>query len=126
MATSAEFKDFVLDCLERARSEMRLNVRFGSRKMFGEYCIYAYDAGVKKVPFLLCDEMVFVKKFETLAEFASQNAGYFDTGFPFEGAREHYILDVENAEFLGEFLQILLPLLPEVKPKKRKKAGQKI
>ena len=124
MATSAEFKDFVLDCLERARSEKRLNVRFETRKMFGEYCVYAYDTGVKKVLFLLCDELIFVKKFEALAEFASQNAGYFDTGFPFEGAREYYILDIENTEFLGEFLQILLPLLPEVKPKKRKRTGQ--
>lgn len=122
MATSAEFKDFVVECLERASSEIGLKLRFDTRKMFGEYCVYAFDGGAKKVLFLLCDEMVFAKKFEALNEFTSQNAEHFDTSFPFEGAKEHFIIDIENTELLGKFLQILLPLLPALKPKKAKKA----
>lgn len=46
--------------------------------------------------FLLCDEQVFVKKYEVLDEIASEYEGFFALGFPFVGAREHYILDIEN------------------------------
>lgn len=120
MATSAEFKDFVLDCLERAVGEVGLKVRFETRKMFGEYCVYAIKMSVRKVLFLLCDEQVFAKKLDALNDFVLQNASCFEVGYPFDGAKEHYIVDVENAEVLGEFLQIFLPLLPEMKPKNAK------
>lgn len=50
MATSAEFKDFVLEQCENCGSEFS----FSARKMFGEYCIYLHDKGEKKVLFLVC------------------------------------------------------------------------
>ena len=126
MATNAEFKDFVLDCLAAAASAADLAVHFESRKMFGEYCIYALDGETRKVPFLLCGQQVFAPKMDELNGFVSQFAWCFDVGLPFKAAKEHFvILDIENADFLGEFLERLLPLLPPVKPKKRKGKSEK-
>lgn len=120
MATSEGFKDFVLENCERANAEFSLNFTFSARKMFGEYCVYVNDKGVLKALFLLCDESVFVKKLAELAEFVAQNAERFETGYPYDGAKEHFIIDTENAEFLGALLEILVPLLPVPKPKKPK------
>ena len=41
------------------------------------------------------------------------------TGFPYDGAKEHYILDIEHRDNAIPVIQALLPLLPY--PKKRKK-----
>lgn len=137
MATSAEFKDFVLDRLEQcARECLNENLggdfSFSARKMFGEYCVYIKDlrgfggcvSGEnerKKVLFLLCDEQVFIKKYEVLEHIAQDFSAYFSLGFPFEGAREHYIIDIENTELLFAIIQSTLPYLPTPKPKKSKK-----
>ena len=137
MATSAEFKDFVLDKLEQCvREGLHKNLggdfSFSARKMFGEYCVYIKDLrgfggcvsgenGGKKVLFLLCDEQVFIKKYEALEQIAQDFSAYFSLGFPFEGAREHYIIDIENTELLFAIIQSTLPFLPTPKPKKSKK-----
>lgn len=117
MATSEGFKDFVLECLERANAEFGTKFSFSSRKMFGEYCIYVVDKGVKKTLFLVCDENVFVKKFPQLCEFALENEANFSTGFPYDGAKEHFIIDIENIEFLGTLLEILVPLCAAINKK---------
>lgn len=108
MATSECFKDFVLECLNEA--ECGGEFSFLARKMFGEYCIYVIDKGIKKVLFLVCDDSVFVRKFDEISSFALQNSAYFSVGYPYDGAKEHYIIDIENIEFLGELLRILIPL----------------
>lgn len=118
MATSEGFKDFVLECLERANAEFGAKFSFSSRKMFGEYCIYVIDKGVKKMLFLVCDENVFVKKFPQLCEFALENEANFSMGFPYDGAKEHFIIDIENIEFLSTLLEILVPAA--INSKKRK------
>jgi hypothetical protein len=41
------------------------------------------------------------------------------TGFPYDGAKEHYILDIEHRNEAIKVIQTLLPLIPY--PKKRKK-----
>lgn len=121
MATSESFKDFVLECLERANAEFNGEFTFSARKMFGEYCVYVNDSGIQKPLFLLCDEVVFVKKFAQLSEFVAQNAECFDTGYPYDGAKEHYSIDIENTEFLATLLQILVPLCAAPKPKNKSK-----
>lgn len=124
MASSEAFKDFVLERLEQcAREHLNDAFTFSVRKMFGEYCVYVSEFGSlenqkpKKVLFLLCDEQVFIKKYEALDEIASEYEGFFALGFPFVGAREHYILDIENLELLAKILQLALPYLPTPKPK---------
>ena len=127
MASSEAFKDFVLERLEQCtREHLNGTFAFSARKMFGEYCVYISEFGSlesqrsKKVLFLLCDEQVFIKKYEVLDEIASEYEGFFSLGFPFVGAREHYILDIENLKLLAKIVQSTLPYLPTPKPKNKR------
>ena len=139
MATSAAFKDFVLDRLEQcAREGLNENLKgdfsFSARNMFGEYCVYIIDSACseggilgsgKKVLFLLCDEQVFIKKYKVLEQIAQDFSAYFSLGFPFSGAREHYIIDIENLELLATIIKSTLPYLPAPKVKNPKKLSNK-
>ncbi|RDU62242.1 transcriptional regulator [Helicobacter didelphidarum] len=112
MASSEEFKDFTLEQLRACGSVYR----FSARKMFGEYCIYVHDFIESKKPiFLICNDILYVRKHEALREILSEN----ECGFPYDGAKENYILDVENLEILESVITTLTPLLPIPKPKKR-------
>lgn len=105
MATSVEYIDFVRERLDR----------FGSvrtRKMFGEYMVYFNDRPILTA----CDNTVFVKKFPELSEIMSSAP----CGFPYEGAKESYILDIENDELLDQVIPILGNIVPLPKPKKKK------
>ncbi len=42
-----------------------------------------------------------------------------DTGFPYDGAKEHYILDIEHRDKAIVIIETLLPAIPY--PKKKKK-----
>ena len=104
MATSVDYIEFVCECLNRF-GEIR------TRKMFGEYMVYADDKPV----LLVCDDTVFVKilpELETLMQHAEK-------GFPYDGAKEHYILDIENRDFAREVTELLAKITPL--PKKRVK-----
>lgn len=104
MATSVEYIDFVRERLDR----------FGSvrtRKMFGEYMVYFNDRPILTV----CDNTVFVKKIPELSEIMSSAP----CGFPYEGAKESYILDIENDELLDQVIPILGNIVPLPKPKKK-------
>lgn len=132
MATSASYKDFVLEQLARCDSEyLGRRFAFSARKLFGEYCVYIVDSrescvdshldSPKKVLFLLCDESVFIKKYESLDAIVRENSEFFTLGYPFDGAREHYIIDIENLTLIAQIIQSALPFLPTPKPRKSKK-----
>lgn len=108
MATSVDYIEFVYE-------QIRGMGRIRYRKMFGEYCVYVNDKPI----LLVCDNTVFVKKAEEIAEYM-QNA---ETGFPYDGAKEHYILDIENGEICREVIAILEEVTQL--PKKKEKAGKK-
>ena len=97
MATSAEYMEFVCDRL----NGMGL-VR--TKKMFGEYMVYVDDRPI----LLVCDFTVFVKKLEVLEPLMAES----DRGFPYPGAKEHYILDIENAVLTGKVVEILKSAAP--------------
>jgi len=78
MATDISFIDYVKGKL--------VNFAVRERKMFGEYMIYISDKPV----LLVCDNCLFVKKFAQLDNFG------LDTGVPYAGAKEHYVLDPED------------------------------
>ncbi len=59
--------------------------------MFGEYMVYLNNKPVV----IVCDNTAFVKKLDCIKKFM-KNAS---TGYPYEGAKEHYILDIDNSEF---------------------------
>ena len=98
----------MLDCLEKFFA-----VR--ARKMFGEYMVYVADKPVLTV----CDNTVYVKKLPQLAELLADA----ECGFPYDGAKECYILDIENRVLVEELIPLLVKITPLPKPKKKKSAN---
>jgi len=104
MASSKEFVDFVM---EQACGTGEITFR----KMFGEYMVYVDGKPI----LLVCDNTVYVKMLDCVGQ-ELKNA---DTGCPYNGAKPHYILDIENRELLKKVIELLLPVTPV--PKSRKK-----
>lgn len=105
MATGREYIDFVLEQLDG----------FGvlrERKMFGEYMVYLNDRPILSV----CDNTVFVKMRPELDEWMRDA----ERGYPYEGAKECWILDVEDRALLERVIPLLESLTPLPKPKKQK------
>ena len=103
MATTREYADAVC---------MRL-VPFGdvrSRKMFGEYVIYVNEKPI----FTVCDNTVFVKKIPEVSSLFEN----CESGFPYDGAKEHFVLDIENKELSSKVLSTLEKVIPVPKKKK--------
>ncbi|MBN7772587.1 TfoX/Sxy family protein [Clostridium aminobutyricum] len=105
MATSVDFMEYVCEQIRGVGA-----VRY--RKMFGEYMVYVNDKPI----LLVCDNIVYVKQLECIAD-EMQDA---DKGYPYEGAKEHYILDIDNADFSRQIIDLLEPVIPIPKPKKKK------
>ena len=106
MACTVDYIDYVCD-----------NIRgFGivtNKKMFGEYMIY-----INAKPILLvCDNTVYVKMKDEIAEYMKGS----ETGFPYSGAKEHYILDVEDRQLILKIIPILVSITPIPKKKGSKK-----
>ena len=104
MATTADFAEYVCSQIEGVGT-----VR--SRKMFGEYMVYVNNKPI----FLVCDNTVFVKMLPELDALM----GDAETGRPYKGASEHYILDIDNREHAYEVAKLLETIVPLPKPKKR-------
>ncbi|MDR1851915.1 MAG: TfoX/Sxy family protein [Propionibacteriaceae bacterium] len=109
MATTPEFVEYVLD---QAEGPWLLR----SKKMFGEYMVYVNDKPI----LLVCDNQVFVKILPELDEAMKGR----ETGFPYEGAKEHYVLDMDDTEHVREVIGILEPITALPKPRKRKGAAK--
>lgn len=105
MATSREYIDFVLEQLDGVGD-------ISARKMFGEYMLYINAKPI----FSVCDNTVFVKMLPEV-EALMKNA---DCGFPYEGAKPHYILDIEDKELVTALIPTLEAAIPLPKPKKKK------
>jgi len=114
MASSKEFIEFVADQVANAGDDIRY------RKMFGEYMLYCAGRPV----FLVCDDTVYVKQIpETMAIFASHGI-LPDAGVPYNGARPHWVLDIENTDLSVDMARELARVLPLPKPKKKPAAKQ--
>ncbi len=105
MASSLEFVEYV--CTQIMGTG---DVRF--RKMFGEYMVYVNNKPI----LLICDNTVFVKKMDCIAEKMKQSA----VGTPYQGAKEHYILDIDDEEFSRLLIEEMLPFVSVPKPRKPK------
>lgn len=104
MATSKEYIEFVIEKVEK----------FGTirtRKMFGEYMVYLNDRPILTV----CDNTVFVKKHPEIGEVMKD----VECGCPYDGAKESYILDIENKKITEQVIPILGKIVPIPKPRKR-------
>ncbi len=105
MSTSKDFVEFVCEQIHGA-GEIRY------RKMFGEYMVYVNN----KPTLLICDDTVFIKIHESI----NSQMEMAEKGFPYVGAKEHYILDIDNQDFCKEIIGLLEPHLKVPKPKKKK------
>ena len=105
MATTTEYMHYVCERLEA----------FGSicaKKMFGEYMVYLNDKPILSI----CDNTVFAKKLPEI-EALMRNA---DCGLPYEGAKEQYILDIDDDALLQKLVPILEAVIPLPKPRVKK------
>ena len=107
MSTTQDFIEYVCEQIRGVGF-----VRY--RKMFGEYMVYINEKPI----LLVCDNIVFVKELDCIAD-KMQDA---EKGFPYDGAKEHYILDIDDAESAKEIICTLEPVTPLPKPKKRRKS----
>lgn len=107
MATSIDFINFIHDQLDT-------QCDITHKKMFGDYMIYCNGKPV----LLVCDDTVYVKQIpETLAMYSHHNVTP-DIGIPYNGARPHYVLDIENTDLATDMVNMLAIVLPAPRPKK--------
>lgn len=104
MATRQDFVEYV--CQQISGIGM---LRY--RKMFGEYMVYLNDKPV----IIVCDDTPYVKMLDIISDMM-EGAG---KGFPYNGAKEHYILDIDNSDFSKEVILKIESVTPL--PKKRNK-----
>ncbi len=104
MATSKEYMEYVCE-------QLRDIDGVTYKKMFGEYMVYVHEKPV----LLVCDNTVLVKEVPELAELMRDAP----EGYPYDGAKLHYLLDIENRELTSRVIAILEPITPL--PRRRKK-----
>lgn len=109
MASSPDFVEYVCGQLEGLGA-----VR--SRKMFGEYMVYLNDKPV----IIICDDRALVKMFPCLEELLKGRP----VESPYEGAKDHYLLDPDDRDTLREAARLAEEVtpLPKKKPPKKNPA----
>ncbi len=105
MATTVEYIEYVCEQI-RGIGEIRY------RKMFGEYMVYVNDKPI----LLVCDNTVYVKMLDCIADKMDCSS----TGIPYKGAKEHYILDIDNINLSKDIICILEAVTPIPKSRKKK------
>jgi TfoX/Sxy family transcriptional regulator of competence genes len=104
MASDLDYVQYIVD-------KIKTDGTITYKKMFGEYLIYLNSIPVV----MICDNTVFVKIIDCIKPLM-ENA---ETGFPYEGAKKHYIINVDDSEYLSNVVNLLEKNVPI--PKKKKK-----
>lgn len=104
MATTIDYIEYVCEQIQGI-GEIRY------KKMFGEYMVYVNNKPV----IIVCDNTTFVKKLPCIEEKMKEA----QTGYPYKGAKEHYILDIDNAEFCKSIIIEVEKVTPLPKPRKK-------
>ncbi len=113
MASSLEFVQYVAEQLRDAGE-------ITYRKMFGEYGVYCDG----KIFALVCDDQFFVKITEAGRHMATVR--HLPEASPYEGAKPYFLIeDVDDRDFLTDFVTKTCRTLPEPKQKKQKKRRKK-
>jgi TfoX/Sxy family transcriptional regulator of competence genes len=113
MATEPEVMEFILGKLGFVQ-------HFGTRRMFGEYALYADG----KVVGLICDNQLYVK----IHKATSVLENICEKDPPYQGASLYYLVEESQLEEIDDLAEILLSLsaeLPLPKPKAKKKTIKK-
>ncbi|WP_417809207.1 TfoX/Sxy family protein [Thioclava sp.] len=90
-----------------------------TRKMFGEYAVYA---GRKTVA-LLCDDTLFVRQTAQTTSYLEATDHLPVAGKPHPKAKDHWQIDPdlwEDADWLAGLITLLAETLPPPKPKRRR------
>jgi TfoX/Sxy family transcriptional regulator of competence genes len=106
MACKIEYINFIMEQIEPAGD-------ITAKKMFGEYMIYINAKPI----FLVCDDVAYVRKHDCIAELLATA----ECGFPYDGSREHFILDVDDRDILITIATELEKIIPVPKKKVKKK-----
>ena len=102
-----------LDFIEFVSSQIAAAGTVRCRKMFGGYIVYVDEKPVV----LVCDDIPYIKEHEAIKSMMSSA----ERGFPFKGAKEHYILDVSKSDFAVNVVKALVEVLPYPKSRKKNK-----
>ena len=102
MACSQEFIEFVCETLS-SLGEVKY------RKMMGDYIIYLNGKCVASA----CDNNLYVKKYPQLEELLKGA----EIGKPYQGAKDHYILDETNPTLISQVISFIWNILPVPKRK---------
>ena len=105
MASDLDYVQYVID-------QIKTNGKITYKKMFGEYLIYLNNKPVVMV----CDNTAFVKTLDCIKHLMENT----ETGFPYKGAKEHYIVNVDDSDHLSNVVMILEKNVPIPKKKKKK------
>lgn len=105
MSTNLEYIQFVCE-------QIRMTGMIRCRKMFGEYMVYLND----KPLFLVCDNTVYVKMYDEIKEYMRDAS----KGYPYNGAREHYIVDIDNRDLSEQLVYLVEPYLSYPKKSRKK------
>jgi TfoX/Sxy family transcriptional regulator of competence genes len=111
MATTQEFADYILDCVDDKRGSVR--------KMFGEFALY-FD---KKVVGLICDNSLFLKITEGSREIFEKEFPRTKKGPAYPGSKDFYIVGeeiLENKKMLHRIMNAIWEDVDFVKKKKKK------
>lgn len=106
MATTVDYIEYVCEQIQGIGM-----LRY--RKMFGEYMVYVNEKPI----LLVCDNTVFVKKLPCI-EALMMDA---QVGYPYKGAKEQFILDIDNRDFAQTIIEKLEAVTSIPKPKVKKK-----
>ena len=106
MASRPEFVQYAADQMSGAGE-------ITYRKMFGDYGVYCDG----KFFALICDDQLFIK----ITEAGKKLAPEFTLAPPYEEAKPHFLIEnIDDREFLTEFVAETCRELPMPKEKKRK------
>lgn len=105
MATTNEYIEYVCEQINGIGE-----VRY--KKMFGEFMVYVNDKPV----IIVCDNVPFVKKLDCIYEMMKDA----EVGCPYNGAKEHYVLDIDNPDFCKMLVSEIEKVTPVPKPRKKK------
>lgn len=105
MATSEDFINYICEQIDGV-GEIRY------KKMFGEYLVYINGKPVITV----CDNMAFVKKLDCISELMEGA----EIGYPYKGAKEHYVLDIDNKDISRKVIEKVEKVTPLPKKKSKK------
>jgi TfoX/Sxy family transcriptional regulator of competence genes len=92
MASDLSYVQYVID-------QIKTDGTITYKKMFGEYLIYLNNKPVV----LVCDNTAFIKMLNCVKPLMEKE----ETGFPYDGAKEHYIINADNSEHLSNVVTAL-------------------